>query len=91
MDALRNPAINEPIGLVLELSDDEKARTLAEWREKQRRDLRAREDYVLEIGREKVALAMLASGKPISEINQFTSLPEDKILSLRDSKTSGAS
>jgi len=82
----KNPQVKHAVGKLMELSTDERERLLAESREK----LRGIMDDVTEgaeaKGRAKALLdtarRMLAAGRPLEEIVQFTGLAIDDIRAL---------
>ena len=82
----KNPQIKKTVGKLMALSEDERARMLAESREKLRRDIDARVTAAEEKGAKKERLAMarklLGLELPIDEIVTVTGLSRKEIQSL---------
>ncbi|GHU17643.1 hypothetical protein FACS189475_01780 [Betaproteobacteria bacterium] len=82
----KNPQIKKTVGKLMALSEDERARMLAESREKLRRDIDARVTAAEEKGRKEERLAMarklLGRGCPIEEVMEDTGLSRKEIQSL---------
>jgi predicted transposase/invertase (TIGR01784 family) len=86
----KNPQIKKTVGKLMALSEDERARMLADSREKLRRDIDARVTAGIETGRkegrkeERLAMArkLLGRGHPIEEIMEDTGLSRKEIQSL---------
>ena len=84
MIAETSPQVKQAVVRLIELSADEKARALYEAREKERRDIRAREKYVLKEQAFTIATRMLNRNRPIDEIIEDTGLTRAEVESLRD-------
>jgi predicted transposase/invertase (TIGR01784 family) len=86
MLAEKNPKVGKAVAKLVELNADERARLIADSREKMRRGdasrLRSAEKEGLERGREEgreeerlaIACKLLDSGMPVEDIAQFTGL-----------------
>jgi predicted transposase/invertase (TIGR01784 family) len=83
-----NPAINEAWGVIKVLSGDERARALAEYREKSRMDLEALLDDAEQKGEykgvQKVARNLLRQNMSYENIGEATGLSLDEIKRLAD-------
>lgn len=83
MIAERSPEVKKAVVRLIELSADERARALYEAREKERRDIRARERGARHEGMVAVAKKLLIRNRPISEIVEDTGLTREEVESLR--------
>ena len=63
MAAKTSPEIAQAVGVIMELSEDERTRLLAEAREKYRRDEVARRDYAFQTGEQKGRQKGLQEGR----------------------------
>ena len=63
MAAKTSPEIAQAVGVIMELSEDERTRLLAESREKYRRDEVAQREYAFQTGKQKGRAAGLAEGR----------------------------
>ena len=83
MLAERSPQIEKAVGVLKELSQDEKTRLIYEAREKTRRDEQARIKGAFQQGIEKgiikVAINLLKKNTPINEIMDITELSKGEI------------
>ena len=79
MIAERNPEVKKAVVKLLELSADERARDLYERREKERRDIAAREKWARQEGRLDVAKNLLSAGDSIDKIIKVTGLLREEI------------
>ena len=90
MVAERNPEVKKAVVKLLELSEDERNRDLYERREKERRDLAAREKWVRQEGRQEglldVAKSLISAGDSIEKIVRVTGLLRDDVEALLSSK-----
>ena len=90
MLAAKSPELKKAVGVLKELSADERTRMLAESREKARRDEASRinwaRDEGIQIGEKKgridVARKLLTLNRPIDEIAEATGLTREEIESL---------
>jgi predicted transposase/invertase (TIGR01784 family) len=94
MAAKTSPEIAQAVGVIMELSGDERTRLLAESREKYRRDEAARQKYAFQTGKQEgwqegennkareVARSLLLEKEPVERVAKLTgiSLDEVKIL-----------
>jgi predicted transposase/invertase (TIGR01784 family) len=91
MLAEKNPLIGKAVSRLVELSQDERTRLLAESREKMRRDIAAREQGAANKGRMEgrveaqlaIARNLLKIGLPVEKITEATGLSLEEIQSLR--------
>jgi predicted transposase/invertase (TIGR01784 family) len=83
MLAERNPQMREAVGVLKELSADERTRMLYEEREIARRDYVSRMDGAKREGIAEVARNLLKRNRPIEEIIEDTGLTREEIESLR--------
>jgi predicted transposase/invertase (TIGR01784 family) len=86
MAAKTSPEIAQAVGVIMELSEDERTRLLAESREKYRRDEAARRKLAFQTGERegllKVARAALQKNIPPEDIASLTGLSLDEIRAL---------
>ena len=86
MLAKRNPRIKKAVGVLKELSADERTRMLYEEREKARRDIASRMGGAEEKGRTEkageIALKLLKMEMPIEQIIEVTGLTREEIQAL---------
>jgi predicted transposase/invertase (TIGR01784 family) len=90
MVAKSSPEIAQAVGVIMELSEDERTRLLAEAREKYRRDEVARRDYAYDKGkmegrreeRQEIALAALQNNISPEDVASFTGLSLEEIKAL---------
>jgi predicted transposase/invertase (TIGR01784 family) len=87
MLAEKNPKIKKAVGILKELSEDERTRLLCEAREKARRDEAARlagaREWGLAEGRAEVAKKALKIGLPVEDIIVITGFSREEIEKLR--------
>jgi predicted transposase/invertase (TIGR01784 family) len=92
--ARTSPQIAKAVGILMELSEDERTRMLYEAREKERRDIVAYKKGAREEGREEgrrdmayqKALSALKDGLPIEVMAKITGLTLEEVNTLRESK-----
>ncbi|GHU19473.1 hypothetical protein FACS189475_06740 [Betaproteobacteria bacterium] len=86
MLAEKNPEVKKVVAKLMTLSEDERARMLAESRDKMRWDIesgkREAEERGLEKGLEKVARNALKRGDSVEDIAELTGLSIEKIRAL---------
>ncbi len=86
MLAEKNPKVGRAVAKLVELNADERARMVADAREKMRRDNASRLHSAKMEGQEEALLAvarnLLDLGRPIEEVAQVTGLSCEKIQSL---------
>ena len=98
MVAKTSPDIAQAVGVIMELSEDERTRMLAEAQEKYRRDEEARREYRYQVGRQEgrhegrqegrqeglleVARAALQKGLSPEDVASFTGLSLDEVRAL---------
>ncbi|MDR3220661.1 MAG: hypothetical protein LBU46_01455 [Candidatus Accumulibacter sp.] len=82
MLAEKNPQVGKAVSRLLELSEDERTRLLAESREKLQRDIAARMYDAEEKTRLAIARSLLRRNRPIEEIMEDTGLSREAIQSL---------
>jgi len=94
MVAKTSPEIAEAVGVIMELSEDERTRLLAEAREKYRRDEEARKEYAyqeglqagqkagLREGRREVARRLLLKKESVEIVAELTDLPLEEVKTL---------
>jgi len=90
MVAKTSPEIATAVGVIMELSDDERTRLLAESREKYRRDEEARLEYREEKGRQEgeqtgvrnVARSLLLEKYPVEKVAKVTGLTLEEVKAL---------
>jgi predicted transposase/invertase (TIGR01784 family) len=88
--AEKNPQLGKAVSRLVELSEDEQTRLLAESREKLQRDIVAREHAAEEKGREEgreeaqfaIARKALGEGLPLETVMAITGLSQSEILQL---------
>jgi len=83
MLAERNPQMRKAVGVLKELSADERARMLFEEREKARRDIASMMGGVRREERFIIAQKLLKRNRPIDEIIEDTGLTNEEILALQ--------
>ena len=91
MAAKTSPDIAQAVGVIMELSEDEQTRLLAEAREKYRRDEVARRKYAFQTGkqegrqegrqeeRQDMARRLLLEKDPIEKVAKVTGLSLDEV------------
>jgi len=87
MLAARSPQLKKPVGVLMELSDDERARLIAEAQEKARRDEASRVNWARHEGKEEgrreqakiIALNLIKLNWSIDDIAEVTGLPLKEI------------
>ncbi|GHU29737.1 hypothetical protein FACS189497_08250 [Betaproteobacteria bacterium] len=98
MLAEKNPEVKKAVAKLMTLTEDEQARMVADARDKMRWDIESRERAAVNKGREEgreegrvegreeerraFARKLLANGRPIEEIMEYTGLSREKIQSL---------
>jgi len=91
MLAEKNPQVGKAVAKLVELNADERARLIADSREKLRRDtasqlrsarMEGREEG-LEEGRKEIARKLLDAGMPAENVAQITELSRETIQTLR--------
>jgi predicted transposase/invertase (TIGR01784 family) len=94
MVAKTSPEIATAVGVIMELSEDERTRLLAEAREKYRRDEEARRDYAFLNGEEKgrqkgerdkavdIAKSLLLGKDPVERVAKVTGLSLEEVKAL---------
>ena len=94
MAAKTSPEIAQAVGVIMELSEDERTRLLAEAREKYRRDEVARWDYAYQKGEQKgrqeglqeghldVARRLLLEKDPVEKVAKVTGLSLEEVKAL---------
>ena len=100
MLAEKNPQLKKAVGVLLELSEDERTRMIEDAREKARRDKVAEIAWAkrtgveqgikqgLEKGLERVAKNMLQKQMPVSEVAELTGLSPEEVSELLDTPRS---
>ena len=84
MLAERNPQMRKAVGVLKELSADERTRMLYEEREKARRDIASMMGGAVKDARKEFAKKLLKRNRPIGEITEDTGLTENEIESLKE-------
>jgi predicted transposase/invertase (TIGR01784 family) len=83
MLAAKNPQLKKAVGVLKELSADERTRLLAEAQEKARRDEASRVNWAREEGKREqaieIASKLLKLNRPVDEIVEVTGLTIKKI------------
>jgi predicted transposase/invertase (TIGR01784 family) len=83
MLAEKNPQVGKAVAKLVELNADERARMIADAREKMRRDNVSREQAAREKGREEertaIARKLLSKGHPVDEVIDATGLSKEQI------------
>ena len=79
----RNPQMRKAVGVLKELSADERMRMLYEEREKARRDIVSRVDGAKKDTQEEIARKLLKRNRPIDEIIEDTGLTCEEIEALQ--------
>ena len=86
MVAKTSPDIAQAVGVIMEMSADEKTRYLAEAREKARRNEYARRKFAYQEGRQEghldVARRLLLEKDPVEKVAKVTGLSLDEVKSL---------
>ena len=80
----KNPQIKKAVGILKELSADERTRMIYEDHEKARRDEAGRRDYALHQQSIEIAKRMLKRNRPVDEVVEDTGLALDEVLALKD-------
>jgi len=83
MIAERSPQMRKAVGVLKELSADERTRMLYEEREKARRDEASRTDGAVKDAQKEIARKLLKRNRPIDEIIEDTGLMYDEIVLLK--------
>ena len=86
MLAQRSPQMRKAVGILKELSADERTRMLYEEREVARRDMVSRLGGARREGHADVARNMIADGEPVDKIMRYTGLSQEEVEALRNSK-----
>jgi predicted transposase/invertase (TIGR01784 family) len=87
MVAKTSPEIAKAVGVIMELSEDERTRLLAEEREKYRRDEEARREYAYEEGEKKgrqeerfdIAKRLLLEKEPVERVAKLAGLSLEEV------------
>jgi predicted transposase/invertase (TIGR01784 family) len=86
MVAKTSPEIAKAVGVIMELSEDERTRLLVEEREKYRRDEEARREYAYEEGEKKgrmeVARRLLLEKDPVERVAKVAGLSLEEVKAL---------
>ena len=83
MIAERSPQMRKAVGVLKELSADERTRMLYEEREKARRDIASMMGGAVKDAQKEIARKLLNRNRPIKEIVEDTGLTQDEIESLK--------
>ena len=83
MLAERNPQMRKGVGVLKELSADERTRMLYEAREMARRDIASMTGGAIKQAKFEIARNMIADGDPIDKIIRNTGLTHEEVESLR--------
>ena len=79
MLAERNPQMRKAIGILKELSDDERTRMLYEKQEMFRRDMVSRTEGAVKQREIEIARSMIAKKEPFNKIMEYTGLTLEEI------------
>ena len=87
MLAERNPQIRKAVGILKELSDDERTRMLYEKQEIFRRDMVSRTEGAVKQREIEIAKSMIAKKEPFNKIMEYTGLALEEIESIAEQQT----